>query len=311
MITLLIALLPCLAWAQNDTVLVDQAQFVTEPSVFNGYDISRLHPEHVSFGPGINFQYGYMLADDFTLETDATITELEVYAYQSYSPTTSTMTGLYFQIFDGNPGNGGQVIWGDQTTNRMTGTNWTHCYRCGHSGSNPTNDERPIMSVTASGLDIPLEAGTYYVAWGVTGSGEYGPYGIPVTKRDEPATGDALHYDGNGWWRDLYMDQNSNCPAGAAFLLKGIVEKPTDCEESRMDESVCLFPNPTQGQVRIDAEDLRHVIVTNIVGQVLLDIPTSGNRFELDLSHLGAGTYLVRVVTETSIVAKRLTVVRE
>ncbi len=63
--------------------------------------------------------------------------------------------------------------------------------------------------------------------------------------------------------------------------------------------------------MRIDAEDLRHVIVTNIVGQVLLDIPTSGNRFELDLSHLGAGTYLVRVVTETSIVAKRLTVVRE
>ena len=136
-------------------------------------------------------------------------------------------------------------------------------------------------------------------------------YGIPVTKKDEPATGDALHYDGNGWWRDLYMDQNSNCPAGAAFLLKGIVEKPTDCEESRMDESVCLFPNPTQGQVRIDAEDLRHVIVTNIVGQVLLDIPASGNRFELDLSHLGAGTYLVRVVTETSIIAKRLTVVRE
>ncbi|MBR0177358.1 MAG: hypothetical protein IJQ11_08015 [Bacteroidales bacterium] len=82
MFTFLIALLPCLAWVQNDTVLVDQAQFVTEPSVFNGYDISRLHPEHVSFGPGINFQYGYMLADDFTLETDATITEFEVYANQ-------------------------------------------------------------------------------------------------------------------------------------------------------------------------------------------------------------------------------------
>ena len=304
-----VAFLPCLAWSQTDTILFDQAQFVTEPGAFNGYDISRLHPEHVSFGPGINFQYGYMLADDFTLETAATITELEVYAYISYSPTTSTMTGLYFQIYDGNPMNDGQVIWGDITTNRMTSTAWTGCFRCGHSGSNPTNDERPIMSVTASDLDITLEAGTYFIAWGVTGTGEYGPYGIPVTLKDEPATGDALQYDGAGWWRELYMDQNYNCPAGAAFRLVGKAEAPT-LNKEYSNITVGIYPNPTQGQVCIEAEDMQHIRVMNIVGQMLLDIPVSGNRYELDMSQWEAGSYIVSVVTNTGIGTQHLTFVR-
>ena len=306
----LVAFLPCVVWAQTDSLLFDQARFVTDPGAFNGYDVSRLHPDHVSFGPGINFQYLYMLADDFTLEADATITELEVYAYQSYSTTTSTMTGLYFMIYDGNPMDGGQVIWGDQATNRMIATEWTECYRCGHSGFNPTNDERPIMSVTAGGLDIPLEAGTYYIAWGVTGTGEYGPYGVPVTIAGEAATGDALHYDGAGWWRELYMDQNGDCPAGAAFLLKGTVESPTHAGPGVLTAKTSLLPNPASTQARIVGDGLRHVTVTNIAGQVLIDRPADGDCHELDLSRLEAGTYFVRVATATGIETKKLSVVR-
>lgn len=305
-----LAFLPCLAWSQADTILFDQAQYVTEPGAFNGYDISRLHPEHVSFGPGINFAYGYMLADDFTLDAAATINELEVYAYQSYSPTTSTMTGLYFQIYDGSPMDGGQVVWGDLTTNRMTATAWTECFRCGHSGSNPTNNERPIMSITASGLGIQLEAGTYYIAWGVTGTGEYGPYGIPVTIAGEPATGDAMQYDGNGWWRELYMDQNYNCPAGAAFRLSGTVETPTSCKENISLSEIGLHPNPTCGKVHIEAKDLRRVTVTNLVGQVLLDMPLNGDQCELDLSRFDAGVYAVRIATATGIATRRVTMAR-
>lgn len=303
----LIAFIPFWAWAQVDT-LFDQAQFVTEPGAYNGYDISRLHPEHVSYGPGINFQHGYMMADDFTLDANATITEIEVYAYISYSPTTSPMTGLYFVIYDGNPMDGGQIIWGDLETNRMTTTEWTQCYRCGHSGSNPTNDERPIMSITASGLEIQLEAGKYYIAYGVTGDGEYGPYGIPVTIQDQLATGDALQYDGAGWWRELYMDQNYNCPAGAAFRLIGNTE-PTHCEEISL-AVIDIHPNPTQGQANIKANGMRHITVINLTGQVLLDLPISGDRYELNFSSFEAGTYLVRIATETGIGTKRLTVVR-
>ena len=306
----LLAFLPCLAWSQTDTILFDQAQFVTEPGAFNGYDVSRLHPEHVSYGPGINFQHGYMMADDFTLEATSTITELEVYAYISYSPTTSPMTGLYFVIYDGSPMDGGEVIWGDLETNRMTATEWTQCYRCGHSGSNPTNAERPIMSVTASGLDIKLEAGKYYIAYGVTGNGEYGPYGIPVTIAGEPATGDAMQYDGDGWWRNLYMDQNYNCPAGAAFRLSGIVEKPTSCKESTSLSEISLHPNPTCGMVHLEAKDLRRVTVTNLVGQVLLDMPLNGDQCELDLSRFNAGVYAVRIATATGISTRRVTVTR-
>ena len=302
----LLAMLPFMAWAQGDT-LIDQSQFVTEPGAVNGYDISRLHPDHVSYGPGINFDYGYMLCDDFELTGDSHITGLEVYGYQSYTTTTSTMTGLYFVIYDQNPMSGGEPIWGDLVTNRMTATEWTGCYRCGHSGSNPNNTERPIMSVTASDLDIALPAGKYYLAWGLTGSAEYGPYGMPVCIPGQAVTGDALQYDGAGWWRELYLDQNYQCPVGAAFILFGYND-PTGLSDN--ESHFALSPNPTNGMVNIEAPDLRHVTVRNLTGQIVYDTEASGDSLQLDLGQFKSGVYLVQISTSEAIETRRVTLVK-
>lgn len=309
---LLLALVPCMAWTQiqpNDSlsVLVDQSQFVTEPGAFNGYDISRLHPEHVQYGPGINFAYGYMLADDFTLEQASRIEEIEVYGYQSYSTTNSTFTGLYIQIYNGNPMQDGQVVWGDLTTNRMTSTAWTECYRCGHSGSNPTNDERPIMSVKASDLGIELEAGTYFLAWGLTGDSElYGPYGIPVTIAGQAATGDALQYDGAGWWRELYMDQNYSCSAGAAFLIKGTTNNPTSVLEE--DSNIAVYPTVTRNSVKIEAKELRGIAVMDLLGRKLFETSPRTDAYDLDLGAYDDGLYIIRITTANGVGAHRVRV---
>ena len=49
------------------------------------------------------------------------IQTITFFAYQTGSTTTSTMTGVNLQIWDGPPDNpGSAVVWGDTTTNVMT-----------------------------------------------------------------------------------------------------------------------------------------------------------------------------------------------
>jgi hypothetical protein len=204
--------------ATRDDVLFDQAIFVTHPGVMaGGADASNLESEQTSFGPNVNWGAGsgtyYLLADDFTLTADSHITGFEVYGYQTGSSTTSTITGLYAQIYDGNPMTGGTAIWGDNATNLMTATAWTNCYRT--SGLSGTT--RPIMSVTADGLSIDLAAGTYYLVWGLTGTLSSGPWGQPVAILGQNVTGDALQKTSSGW-----QNMTLGTPqAGAAFLITG------------------------------------------------------------------------------------------
>ena len=203
-------------------VLFDQSQIITNPGAgANGCDVAALQGGQSSFGPNVNWAYGngnyYLLADDFTLETDATINEIEVYAYQTGSSTTSTFNGMYIQIYDGNPMNGGQVVWGDNATNVMTASAFTGIYRT--SSNDLTNSQRPIMSVTASDLNIALPAGQYWLQWGLTGTLSSGPWGMPVCIAGQTITGDGLHKQDAGWV--ALTDGSTSDPYGVAFKISG------------------------------------------------------------------------------------------
>ena len=198
------------------SVLFDQTQFVTHEGIMPGNtNASALEPVHNSFGPNINKNSSLMLADDFTLFNASVITGFEVYGYQTGSTTTSTMTGLYAQIYDGDPRDGGEVIWGNMTDNLLSSSTFTGCYR---TGSALTGTTRPIMSLTAEGLDIQLEAGTYWIAWAATGSTTSGPWGVPVTIWGQPTTGNGAQYSlANGWGDYL----NTGYASGGAFRIDG------------------------------------------------------------------------------------------
>jgi hypothetical protein len=88
----------------------------------NGADASWIKGSQSTWGPNCNYGGGYKMGDDFTLSAATTITEIEVYGYQTGSSTTSTFTGLYAQIYNGAPNAGGTVVWGDEATNIMTAT---------------------------------------------------------------------------------------------------------------------------------------------------------------------------------------------
>ncbi|MDV7402301.1 hypothetical protein RZS08_63345, partial [Arthrospira platensis SPKY1] len=80
---------------------------------------------------GFGFQKvnGNRIADDFVVDGLWNISTLKLFAYQTNSPTASTITGAYVQIWDGHPAAGGSVIWGDLTTNRMIETSFSNIYR--------------------------------------------------------------------------------------------------------------------------------------------------------------------------------------
>ncbi|MBO7617751.1 MAG: T9SS type A sorting domain-containing protein, partial [Bacteroidales bacterium] len=192
--------------------------FVTDPGAMaNGADASWIKGSQSTWGPNVNNASGYMLADSFTLDATTTIDEITVYGYQTGSSTTSTFTGLYAQIYNGSPMSGGAPVWGSMTSNIMTATAFTNCYRGSDGETNATT--RPIMSITAGGLSVELEAGTYYLVYALEGTGSSGPWGAPHCEPSIGNTGNGLQNTGSAW--QTLVDSGAGTPYGCAMTLHG------------------------------------------------------------------------------------------
>lgn len=71
-----------------------------------------------------------------------------------------------------------------------------------------------------------------------------------------------------------------------------------------------IYPNPTDGQVKIEAEGIEHITISNELGQIIYEGKANGNTFEYDFSRHEAGTYLIKIETEDGITTKRVFVTR-
>ena len=74
--------------------------------------------------------------------------------------------------------------------------------------------------------------------------------------------------------------------------------------------SVSVYPNPTSGQVRIEAEGLKHIGISNMIGQQILEGEANGDVFEYNFGKHDAGVYLVRIETTNGIAVKKVLVMR-
>ncbi len=140
-------------WAQPQVVLYDNGPLITHPGGgAGGADASALQTVLGlgSYGFGHQVSAGNRIADDFTIADASgwTIETITFFAYQTGSPTTSTITAVNLQIWDGPPDGGGTVIWGDSTTNVMTDTTWSNIYRVLDTAL--TDTARPIMASTVA-----------------------------------------------------------------------------------------------------------------------------------------------------------------
>jgi len=81
---------------------------------------------------------------------------------------------------------------------------------------------------------------------------------------------------------------------------------PTGLEETEAE--VKVYPNPTQGQVTIEAEGLMSVTVYNALGQCVMQQTLSGAQSVVDLKDAAKGLYLLRIATLNGIVLKRISI---
>lgn len=93
----------------------------------------------------------------------------------------------------------------------------------------------------------------------------------------------------------------------------GRVYKMEGCHPNAVGEEIdgiALYPSPTKGQVKIEAEGIKHITISNMLGQVVYNGKTNGNAFEYDFGKHGMGLYLIRIETANSVVMKKVSVVR-
>lgn len=210
-------------WPSPDVVLYDNGPLVTHPGQgAGGADASALQTTLLmnTLGAGHQQPLGYSVADDFTV-TDAAgwqIDDITFFAYQTGSTTTSTITGVYVAIWNGPPNAGGTIIWGDQTTNRLSTTGWSSIYRATETNYT-TETTRPIMANVAT-IGTTLAQGTYWVQWSAAGSLGSGPWAPPITILGQTTTGNALQY--TTAWAAL-NDTGTLTPQGLPFVINGSI----------------------------------------------------------------------------------------
>ncbi|MBN1925663.1 MAG: hypothetical protein JW798_07505 [Prolixibacteraceae bacterium] len=200
----------------SPAVIWDNGPLVNSPGTGSGgADESVLQTSLSMNTLGFGFQTsaGNIMADDFVLSGPTDIATILVYGYQTGSSTTSTITDVYLEIYDGQPDAGGNVVWGDMLTNRMVSSDWSGIYRVADYNSGDIN--RPIMECVCE-VNATLNAGTYWLAVQMNGSLGSGPWCPPVTVTGQTTTGNAVQYTGS--WAPA-LDSGTGTGQGVPFVI--------------------------------------------------------------------------------------------
>ena len=94
------------------------------------------------------------------------------------------------------------------------------------------------------------------------------------------------------------------------YGMVGFYEFIEDC--SAVSENgaavTAVYPNPTYGKVRIEAESIQSVSIFNTLGQKVFESSANGDAFEYDFSRQNPGVYLIKVETAKGVETTRVTV---
>jgi len=105
---------------------------------------------------------------------------------------------------------------------------------------------------------------------------------------------------------DAYRNSSWYEPYG----LNGFNEFIEDCTAvSEISDIVtAVYPNPTNGMIKIEAENMKNISIFNMLGERVFEGTAYGDTFEYDFSHQRAGVYLIKVETMKGIETMKVTV---
>jgi hypothetical protein len=84
--------------------------------------------------------------------------------------------------------------------------------------------------------------------------------------------------------------------------------EPLSVDENEVINSI--YPNPTSGDLHINAEGMTHITVFNAMGQMVYNQDVNGDEMILNMAQYEAGVYMVRIDTANGSSVKRITVVK-
>ncbi len=102
-------------------------------------------------------------------------------------------------------------------------------------------------------------------------------------------------------------DCGESVPALTANGANFVIVAVTGIDENG---GVTMYPNPTNGNVKIVANAMNHITVVSSLGQVVYDADVDCDEMNLNMAQFNAGIYTVRIATESGVSVQRLTVVR-
>lgn len=102
------------------------------------------------------------------------------------------------------------------------------------------------------------------------------------------------------------VDEETAREAGMKFLLH--FRQTTGVDE--VTANALVYPNPTDGSLTVEASGMKHITVTNALGQVVMNADVEGDRLHLDLGNCRSGIYMLRVNTTNGMVVKKVSVTR-
>ena len=244
----------------------------------------------IGFGHQQNL-FNYMV-DDFEVTTNWSVDSIKFYAYQTGSTTTSTITGVYLQIWNAPPNAGGTVVWGDTVTNRLTATRWSGIYRVTETTLTATN--RSIFEAVANVAGLNLSAGTYWLEWGMTGSLSSGPWAPPITIAGQNTTGNGLQRLSGVY--NPANDGGSLTQQGFPFIIYGIAGTPPALNPFNLTSppsgaTVTTLPGSTTPvtitwDTSTSLASYRWIFGSPTVPPRILDVPVSTNSLTLTLGQI-------------------------
>ncbi len=84
------------------------------------------------------------------------------------------------------------------------------------------------------------------------------------------------------------------------------IDATTGISEAK-DETVSVFPNPANDRLYIVANNIKSVEIYNIVGE---NVTSYGNMNVINISDLAIGTYVVKIVTDSKVITKKINIAR-
>jgi hypothetical protein len=91
----------------------------------------------------------------------------------------------------------------------------------------------------------------------------------------------------------VFMTYDNNCSLA-------IDEFETDAK------SLLIYPNPTNGKINIEANNIAEIEIVNVVGQSVAIFKVNADFYEIDMTGFDTGVYFINVETENEIITKKI-----